>query len=80
MAAIQLEADGKHEKHQAHIGQDSQERTCFDGKQVCTEMARQPAQQRWPEEDTGNDLADHRWLAIAGNHSGKQTAGSDDDR
>ena len=80
MAAIQLEADGKHEQHQAHIGQDTQERTCFEGKQMRGEMARQPAKQRWPEEDTRNNLADHGWLAIAGDHPSKHTSGREDDR
>jgi hypothetical protein len=74
---IQLEPDAEHEHHEADVGQDGEERSARDWEQAGGQLPGQQAQERRPERDAGQDLADHRRLAPAHSDRAEATAHGD---
>jgi hypothetical protein len=75
---IQLEADEKHEEHEAQAG-DLLER--HDGrKQPLGKAGNEPAEDRGTKHDPGHDLANHRRLADPAREPAERARRDDDDR
>ena len=77
-ARVQLEADQEHVEDDADLGEDAEERRRRRGGSTYADALR--AEQRRPEQDAGDDLADDRRLPDAREQPRQQLAGDDHGR
>src|SRR5215831_9051622 len=76
-ALVELIPDGEHEQHDAEIGQRAQRQPERDREQRRRDL---PVEQGRPQQDAGDDLAEHRRLAEALGRHAEQPGEQNDDR
>src|SRR5262249_11682796 len=74
---VELVPDGEHEDHDPEVGQRAQRRPYLDREQRRRDL---PLEQGRPQQDAGDDLAEHWWLPEALGRHAEQPGEHDDDR
>ena len=77
---VEFQPDDEHEQDQPDLGDHHQERADVSGEQQLIEVAGQRTEQRGPERDPGEDLADDRGLADLPGQAPAESGRNDDDR